>query len=59
MVQLTRRNVLGVGLIVVGMILLLQQLDLIDRIRWDIVWPVGIILIGMTILLPSIIESRR
>ena len=59
MVQLTRRNVLGVGLIVVGMIILLQQLDLIDRIRWDIVWPVGIILIGMTILLPSIIESRR
>ena len=59
MVQLTRRNVFGVGLIVVGMIILLQQLDLIGRIRWDIVWPVGIILIGMTILLPSIIESRR
>ena len=47
------RNVLGVGLIVVGMITLLQQLDLFDSMRWDIVWPAAIMLVGMTILLPT------
>ena len=53
------RYVLGVGLIIVGMLILLQQLDVFDSIRWDIVWPVAIILLGMTILLPSIVRYRR
>ncbi len=53
------RNVLGIGLIVVGIIILLHQLDVIESIRWDIVWPVGIVLVGLSILLPSVIESRR
>ena len=48
------RNVFGVGLVVVGVILLLQNLDLFDSIRWDIVWPVAIVALGVTVLLPSI-----
>ena len=48
------RNVFGVGLIVVGMIVLLQNLGVFDSIRWDIVWPVVIMVLGLTILLPSI-----
>ena len=48
------RNVIGVGLVVVGAILLLQNLDLFGSIRWDIVWPVAIVALGMAVLLPSI-----
>ena len=48
------RNVLGIGLIVIGMIVLLHQLDVIGAIRWDIVWPAGIVLLGITILRPTL-----
>ena len=53
------RDVLGIGLIVVGITILLHQLGVIGSIRWDIVWPVAIVLLGITILLPSAIASRR
>ena len=33
------RNVFGVGLIVIGITILLQQLDVLGSIRWGIVWP--------------------
>ena len=48
------RNVFGVGLIIIGMIVLLGNLGVFDTIRWDIVWPVVIVVLGATILLPSI-----
>ncbi len=48
------RNVLGIGLVVVGAIILLHQLDVIGAIRWDIVWPVGIVVLGIIILRPNI-----
>ena len=48
------RNLLGVGLIVAGMIILLQNLGVFGSIPWGIVWPVGISLLGVAILLPSI-----
>ncbi len=48
------RNILGVGLIVAGMIILLQNLGVFSSIPWGIVWPVAISLLGVTILLPSI-----
>lgn len=48
------RNVLGIGLIVIGAIILLHQLDVIGAIRWDIVWPVGIVVLGLIILRPNI-----
>ncbi len=50
----TARNVFGVGLIVVGSILLLQNLELFGSIRWDIVWPIAVVVLGVTLLLPSI-----
>ena len=50
----TARNVFGVGLIVVGSILLLQNLELFGSIRWDIVWPVALVVLGVIVLLPSI-----
>ena len=48
------RNTLGIGLIVVGAIILLHQLDVIGAIRWDIVWPVSIVILGIIILRPNI-----
>ena len=48
------RNILGVGLIVAGMIILLQNLGVFGSIPWGIVWPVAISLLGVVILLPSI-----
>lgn len=48
------RNILGVGLIVAGMIILLGNLGVFGSIPWDIVWPVAISLLGVIILLPSI-----
>lgn len=50
----TVRNILGVGLIVAGMIVLLQNLGVFGSIPWGIVWPVAISLLGVIILLPSI-----
>ena len=48
------RNTLGVGLIIAGMIALLGNLGVFDSVRWDVVWPVVIVVLGVTILLPSI-----
>ena len=48
------RNVFGVGLILVGTIILLGNMGVFDSVRWDIVWPVAIVVLGVTILLPSI-----
>ena len=48
------RNMLGVGLIVAGMIILLGNLGVFGSIPWEIVWPVAISLLGVIILLPSI-----
>ena len=53
------RNVVGFGLLVVGTIILLQQLDVLGSIPWNIVWPVVIVLLGISILLPSTIAPRR
>lgn len=48
------RNIFGVGLIVVGVIVLLGNLGVFDSIRWDIVLPAIIVTLGLAILLPSI-----
>ena len=53
------RSVVGIGLLVVGTIILLQQLDVLGSVPWNIVWPVVIVLLGISILLPSAIGSRR
>ena len=48
------RNLFGVGMIILGMIVLLGNLGVFDSVRWEIVWPVVIVVLGVTILLPSI-----
>ena len=48
------RNVFAAGLIVAGLVMLLINLGVLGAIRWDIVWPVVIIALGLTILIPSI-----
>lgn len=48
------RNVFGVGLVIVGVMVLLGNLGVFDTIRWDIVWPAVIVVLGVIILLPSI-----
>ena len=53
------RNVAGIGLLIIGMIILLQQLNVLGSIPWNIVWPVVIVLLGISILLPSAIASKR
>ena len=50
----TARYILALGLIAVGAITLLHNLGVIGSIRWDIVWPVAIVALGLTILIPSI-----
>lgn len=50
----TARYILAAGLIIVGAIILLNNLGVFGSIRWDIVWPVAIVALGLTILLPSI-----
>ena len=50
----TARNVLAGGLIIVGAVILLHNLGVFGSIRWDIVWPVAIVALGLTILIPSI-----
>ena len=53
------RTVSGISLVVIGMITLLSELDAIGSIRWDIVWPATVILVGVTILLPSLVSLNR
>ena len=53
------RNALGIGLIAVGAITLLHQLGVIGAIRWDIVWPVSIVVLGIIILKPNIAALHR
>ena len=47
------RNIIAACLIFVGVAVLLSNLGIFGRIRWDIVWPVVIIALGLTILIPS------
>ena len=53
------RNVVGIGMIVVGVTSLLTELRVIESIRWDIVWPVAIVVVGLLVLLPLLISIRR
>ena len=50
----TARYILAFGLIGLGTIILLHNLGVFGSIRWDIVWPVAIVALGLTILIPSI-----
>jgi uncharacterized membrane protein HdeD (DUF308 family) len=41
----------GVVVLLVGVVFLLQNLGLIEGSAWNIVWPIVIILLGLSILL--------
>lgn len=49
-------NILAGGLIVVGVVLLLNSLGLFGSIEWDIVWSVAIIALGLALLIPRLRE---
>ena len=53
-----RRNrasyAVGAVLIGIGVLFLLSNLGIFSSIRWDLVWPVAIIVLGLAILIPSI-----
>ena len=46
-----RRIWLGIGLIVVGGVALLATLNPWSWLRWGVIWPVPVILIGILVLL--------
>ena len=50
----TAKTILALGLIGFGAIVLLHNLGVFGSLRWDIVWPVAIVALGLTILIPSI-----
>lgn len=41
---------LGAGLVVVGIIFLLKNLNIMPEIAWDIIWPVILIVVGVTMI---------
>ncbi len=47
-------NILAAGLIVIGVVVLLTNLGVFGSIRWDIVWPVVIIALGLALLVPRL-----
>ena len=50
----TARYVVAGILIVTGVLFLLINLSIFDWIRWELVWPVSIIVLGLIILIPSV-----
>ena len=50
----TARYVVAGILIAMGILFLLRNLGIFHSIRWDIVWPVAAIALGLAILIPSI-----
>ncbi len=48
------KYILAFGLIGLGAIILLHNLGVFGSVRWDIVWPVAIVALGLAILIPSI-----
>jgi phage shock protein C len=46
-----RRTWLGIGLVAVGGVILLSNLDLFSWFRWGVIWPVPVIIVGIIVLL--------
>lgn len=40
----------GAALVIVGAIFLLKNLDIISGVAWDIVWPIILIVLGLSII---------
>lgn len=41
---------IGAGLVVIGIIFLLKNLGIMPDIAWDIIWPVILIVVGVTMI---------
>lgn len=41
---------LGAILVIVGIVFLLKNLGIMPSIAWDIVWPIAIIVLGLTMI---------
>ena len=48
------RYVIGGVLVALGVLFLVSNLGIFTSIRWELVWPAVIIVLGLTILIPSI-----
>ena len=47
----SRRNIFGISLLTLGVIVLLNQIFPYNWFRWDYFWPIIIIVLGIAILL--------
>ena len=52
--RLRARYAIAAVLIVVGILFLISNLGVFNVVRWDLIWPVAIIALGLAILIPSI-----
>jgi len=41
---------LGAGLVAVGIIFLLKNLGIMPTIAWDIIWPIILMVVGLTLI---------
>ncbi len=41
---------LGAGLVIIGIIFLLKNLGIMPDIAWDVIWPVILVVIGLTMI---------
>jgi len=41
---------LGAGLVVIGIIFLLKNLGIMPEIAWDIIWPIILVVVGLTMI---------
>jgi len=41
---------LGTGLVVLGVVFLLKNLGIMPAIAWDIIWPIILIVVGLTMI---------
>ena len=52
--RLVWRYAVGIGLVGLGVAFLLNNLGVWSVIRWDLFWPIAVIIAGLAILIPSI-----
>lgn len=41
---------IGAGLVVIGIIFLLKNLGVMPEIAWDIIWPIILVVLGLTMI---------
>ena len=41
---------LGTGLVIIGVIFLLKNLGIMPSIAWDIIWPIILVVVGLSMI---------